>query len=258
MTGTVVVEVHNAVGWLTISNPARRNALSTGMMRSLADALRQFDADSTVNVIVMRGEGTVAFASGADISEFEAQQNNGEIKKQADEIVTDLFATMRSLSTPLIAMICGHCIGAGMAIALGADIRICAENSNFAIPAARLGIGYPIALSHALVQVAGPGRAAELLFTGRMSSAGEALQSGIVNRVVPLDTLEATTQELAEVIAANAPLSVRAAKAAIRSAAAPHLTETAEALIAACVDSADAREGQRAFLEKRRARFQGL
>jgi enoyl-CoA hydratase len=258
MTGTVNVDVQGAIGWATISNPEQRNALSTAMMSLLDDGLHRLDADPDVRVIVLRGEGSAAFAAGADISEFHGQQNNGEVKQLADAIVGKLFARLELLSTPLVAMIHGYCLGAGMAIALGADIRICSADSTFAIPAARLGIGYPIALTRALVRTAGPAHAAEVLFTGRRLSAGEALQAGIVNRVVSSETLSTTVLELAETIATNAPLSVRAAKAAIRSVDAPERLAAAEAYVSACVDSSDAREGQRAFMDKRRPQFQGM
>jgi enoyl-CoA hydratase/carnithine racemase len=258
VTGTVGVDVRGAIGWLTISNPARHNALSTTMMTLLDDGLRGLDADPAVRVIVLRGEGTAAFAAGADISEFDVQQNSSAARQRADEIVARLSSCLQSLATPLVAMIQGNCLGAGMAIALGADIRICSEDSKFAIPAARLGIGYPVALTRSLVFSAGPGHAAEILFTGRRFSAREALTAGFVNQVVAPESLEARIVELTEMIAANSPLSVKAAKAAINAAQAPERLEAAEALALACVDSADATEGQRAFMEKRRPQFQGF
>ncbi len=257
MTGSVHADTADAAGWVTISNPARRNALSVSMMGQLDEALRSLDADPAVRAIVLRGEGTAAFAAGADISEFEARQDSDEARELADKTVASLFDCLEALSTPLIAMIHGYCFGAGVAIALGADIRIAAEDSRFAIPAARLGIGYPVSLTHALQRAVGPGYAAEILFTGRAISSIEALGSGLVNRLLPAGTLEQATRELAATIAANAPLSVRAAKAALRAAHAPGRLAAAEALTAACASSADAREGHRAFLEKRPPRFQG-
>jgi len=254
--GRVQVETDGAVSWVTIDNPAKRNALSVSMMNELGARLARLDADPAVHVIALRGAGTDAFAAGADISEFEAQRGSADAG-QSDRIVTSLFGALATAVTPVIAMIHGYCIGGGMAIALGADIRIAADNSRFAIPAARLGVGYPLPLAHALVGAAGPGMAAEILFTGRMLSADEALRAGLVNRLLPADELEGATRELAAVIAANAPLSVRAAKASIGAFASAERRPVAESFIADCGKSADAREGQRAFMEKRRPSFTG-
>ncbi|WP_286259885.1 enoyl-CoA hydratase-related protein [Streptomyces graminofaciens] len=255
--GTVHGKAEDSVGWVTISNPGRRNALSISMMGQLDEILRRLDDDPTVRVIVLRGEGRVAFAAGADISEFEAQQTSAVTRSLAEKTEASLFGGLATLSTPLIAMIHGHCLGAGVAVALGADIRIAADDSRFAIPAARLGIGYPVTLTHALVHAVGPGYAAEILFTGRPLAAAEALHAGLVNRVLPAGELEEATRALAAAIAANAPLTVRAAKAAIKSAVDATRREDAEALVAACAESDDVREGQRAFMQKRRPEFSG-
>jgi enoyl-CoA hydratase/carnithine racemase len=257
MTGAILASAADSIGWITISNPARRNAVSVTMMGALGETLCGLDADPAVRVLVVRGEGTLAFAAGADISEFESRQDSDEAQLAADKAVAQLFASLESLSKPLIAMIHGYCFGAGVAIALGADIRLAADDSRFAIPAAKLGIGYPVALTQALVRTTGPGLAAEILLTGRALRADEAFQARLVNRLLPADRLEDATRELASGIAANAPLSLRAAKAAIRSAGSPDRLETAEALVGACLYSQDAREGQRAFMEKRPPRFQG-
>ncbi|MPY55681.1 enoyl-CoA hydratase-related protein [Streptomyces spongiae] len=255
--GTVHGKVEDSVGWVTISNPGRRNALSISMMGQLDEILRRLDDDPAVRVIVLRGEGRVAFAAGADISEFEAQQAGAAARSLAEKTEASLFGGLATLSTPLIAMIHGHCLGAGVAVALGADIRIAADNSRFAVPAARLGIGYPVALTQVLVHAVGPAHAAEILFAGCALAAPEALRAGLVNRVLPVEQLEETTRALAATIAANAPLTVRAAKAAIRAAADSTRWDDAEALVALCAESEDAREGRRAFMEKRPPKFLG-
>jgi enoyl-CoA hydratase len=144
-----------------------------------------------------------------------------------------------------------------MAIATCVDIRICADTSEFAIPAARLGIGYPVSLTHSLVRIMGAGQSSELLFTGRRYSAEEALMAGFANRVVPAAALEQATLAIAKTIASNAPLSVRAAKAAIRSTHSPKYVNAAESLVSSCAESTDSREGQNAFMEKRRPQFMG-
>lgn len=256
--GAVQAKVHDGVASIVISNPARRNALSVPMMAELGQTLRRIDDDPEVAVAVVRGEGET-FVAGADISEFDAQQNSAEARRKADEAVAVMFGAIGDLSKPLIAMIQGYCIGAGTAVALGADIRIAAAGSRFAIPAARLGIGYPLPEVHTLVSTVGPARAAEILFTGNQFSADQALAAGLVNRVVYPGELEVAVAGLARQIAENAPLSIRAAKAAIRASmiGTPGLRATAEKYISACAGSADAREGQRAFREKRSPRFTG-
>ena len=256
--GAVHTEVRDAIASIVISNPGRRNALSVSMMAELGKTLRRIDEDPEVAVAVVHGAGET-FVAGADISEFEAQQNSAGARRKADEAVAVMFSALRDLSKPLVAMIRGYCIGAGMAVALGADIRIADAGSRFAIPAARLGIGYPRPQVHALVSAVGPARAAEILFTGNQFSADEALATGLVSRVVDPGELEPAVVKLARQIAENAPLSIRAAKAAIHASVigTPELRAIAEKRISACTDSADAREGQRAFLEKRSPRFSG-
>lgn len=256
-TGDITVDIAKGVGWVTMKNPSKRNALSTNMLALLDEALRRLDKESAVKVIVLRGEGTDAFAAGADISEFEGQQRSADAREASDSTVTRLFAGIEALSTPLVAMIYGYCLGAGVAVALGADIRIAARGARFAIPATRLGIGYPVSLTHALVHTVGQAHAADLLFTGRAISSEEALKFGLVNRVVPVADLVDEVHRVASDIAANAPISVNAAKVAIRSFASPELRQEAEALVLACADSMDAVEGQQAFMQKRRARFVG-
>jgi enoyl-CoA hydratase len=255
--GRVRTETDAAVAWVTIDNQAKRNALSVSMMNALGESVARLDADPSVRVIVLRGAGTGAFAAGADISEFEGQQSDAGGRQSSDLVMTSLFGALAAAETPVIAMIHGYCLGAGVALALAADIRIAADDSRFSIPAARLGVGYPLALAHALVGVTGPGMAAEILFTGRLLSAGEALRTGLVGRLLPAGELDGATRELAATIAANAPLSIRAAKASIGAFASPQRRPVAEAFIADCGKSADAREGQRAFMDKRRPGFTG-
>jgi enoyl-CoA hydratase/carnithine racemase len=163
-------------------------------------------------------------------------------------------------SKPTIAMIRGYCIGGGLAVALTCDLRLCSAESRFAIPAARLGLGYGFAGVKALIDVVGPAIAKEILFTARQLSAGEALRVGLVNRVAPAAELEPLVREYAAMIGANAPLTLRAAKLAAREALRDpdrrRLAEV-EAAVAACFDSADFKEGRTAFMEKRAPQFRG-
>ncbi|MEV7978541.1 enoyl-CoA hydratase-related protein [Streptomyces sp. NPDC086519] len=258
-------EVRDAVATVEISNPARHNALSVAMMNDLAAALRAVDNDPEVRVVVLRGAGTKAFASGADISEFPGHQDV-DVRQAAEDAATALFTELSALSVPVIARIHGYCLGAGMALALGADIRCVDTRGVLAIPAARLGVGYPFEQTAALVQTVGPATAADLLFTGRRLAAQEAHATGLVDRVAEPEELEGVVGELAATIAANAPLSVRAAKATVRAvrrlsegdqAAGDAARQLAAQAVARCRTSQDLLEGARAFLEKRPPHFTG-
>lgn len=261
-TGTdkLLVEVTGSVATVTFNNPAKRNALSADMRAALPGLLTALNADSGVRVIVVTGAGDKAFASGADISEFGAQRTSPADRTAYDRGQAALLDAWAGLDKPVIAMIRGFCMGGGLLTALQADIRIAAEGSQFGIPAARLGLGYGFSGVTALSNLVGPAWTAEILFSARRFSAAEALQMGLVNRVVPADGLHDAVQSLAGSIAQNAPLTVAAAKAAIRAAGQPaerrDLARVA-AMVEACFRSADYLEGQRAFAEKRPPTFTG-
>ncbi len=245
------------VGWIVFDNPQRHNALTPPMAAALDRIGAELDTDDEVRCVVVRGSGTRAFMSGADIGRL------GDFRSENTERAPDDVASgLRRISKPVIAMIHGWCLGGGLLMALAADVRIAAEDARFGIPAARLGIGYPLEAVRTLVRIVGPANAAQLLLTGAHITAGEALQMGLVNHVVEPENLERRTSEMATAIAANAPLSVRAAKSTIRAVAGGHHPqgdEEAEAkrLIAACLASEDFAEGRQAFVEKRAPRFSG-
>ena len=249
------------VGWMIFNNPERRNAVSLEMWRAIPDVLAAFEADPEVRVIVFTGAGERAFVAGADISQFEAERNDAAAEARYSSASAAANAAMAGLSKPSIAMIRGYCIGGGLAVALTCDLRICTEESRFAIPAARLGLGYGFGGVKALIDVVGPSIAKEILFTARQFSAEEALRVGLVNRVAPAAELEALVREYAAMIGANAPLTLRAAKLAAREAVRDpdkrRLSEV-EAAVAACFDSADFKEGRTAFMEKRPPKFRGV
>ncbi|MBO4256352.1 enoyl-CoA hydratase-related protein [Streptomyces griseorubiginosus] len=264
-TPAICTDVRNAVATVEIVNPARHNALSVAMMTELTVALRAMDEDPAVRVVILRGAGEKAFVSGADITEFPDQQDQ-TARQAADEAATTLFAQLAALSVPVIARIHGYCLGAGMALALGADLRCADTRGVLSIPAARLGVGYPPEQTAALVQTVGPAAASDLLFTGRRLAAAEALAMGLVDRVVEPAELGKVVDELAAAIAANAPLSVRAAKASIRavrrlsrddSTSGDAAHRLAIAAVARCSTSQDLKEGALAFLEKRPPHFTG-
>ena len=261
-TGTdkLRVEVDGGIGLLTFDDPATRNSLSAEVRAALPAALDALGADEGVRVVVVTGAGGQAFVSGANIAEFAEQRTTPEARRAYDGAAADAARAWANLDKPIIAMIRGYCIGGGLITALQADIRIASDDSRFGIPAARLGLGYGMGGVQALLEMVGPAQAAEMLFSARRLTAAEALQAGLVNRVVPAADLEGEVMALAQDIAANAPLTVRACKAALREARRnPGKRDVARVaeLVEACFLSDDYREGQRAFLEKRSPRFAG-
>ncbi|MGH7779904.1 MAG: enoyl-CoA hydratase [Candidatus Binataceae bacterium] len=247
------------IGWLIFNNPERRNAVSTEMWEAIPRVLSGFEADPDVRVVVMTGAGEKAFVSGADISQFEDQRANREANERYSSRSGAGTAALASLKKPSIAMIRGFCLGGGLAVALSCDLRICSDDARFGIPAARLGLGYGFEGVRRLVDIVGPAYTNEILFTGRQFDAQEALRMGLVNRVVAAAELEETLRGYARTIGENAPLTIRAAKMAVREALkdpARRKLEALEGAVAACFESTDYAEG-RAFMEKRKPKFLG-
>jgi len=256
----LVAEKDGAIGWLVFDNQAKLNALTFEMWTGLPPALAAFARDAEVRVIVLRGAGDKAFVSGADISQFETKRGDAAGVAAYAAAVENASTALAQAEKPTIAMIRGYCIGGGLAVALNCDIRIAAEGARFAIPAAKLGLGYPYGGVKQLVDIVGPAFAKEIFFTARQFGAAEAEAMHLVNRLVAGDALEATVRDLAARIGANAPLTIRAAKLAIEAAlgdAPDKDIAAAEAAIAACSESADYTEGRRAFVEKRKPMFRG-
>lgn len=259
-TEKILAEVDGHIGWLTFNQPERRNAMSMEMWQGMGDALEGFQNDPAVRVVIMRGAGGKAFVSGADISEFDQHRASAEQKKAYAATTDRGNRWLRKFDKPLIAMIHGFCIGGGLAIASSADVRIATPGSTFGIPAAKLGLGYDFGGIATLARLVGPSVARDILFSARFLPAEEALRVGLINRIVAEDELEPEVRRYAELIAANAPLTVRAAKAALREwerDPADRDIGRVQALVDACFDSEDYKEGRRAFAEKRKPEFLG-
>lgn len=259
MPGRVRFEREGTLAWIVFDQPERRNAISAQMWAEIPEAAARADADPEVRCVVLRGAGEEAFVSGADISEFESARS-GVGAGDYDQANARAFAALARIRCPVLAMIHGYCVGGGAALSLTADLRYGADDAVFAIPAARLGLGYTPVGIQALVNVVGLPAAKEIFFTARRFRAEEALRIGLLNQVVAKAELEAHVRKVAEAIAENAPLTLRAAKLAFGELAKPESQRDPAAVgeaIRACYESEDYREGVRAFLEKRRPRFQG-
>jgi enoyl-CoA hydratase/carnithine racemase len=260
MAGSIRAEKDGAIGWLVLDNPARLNALDSAMWRAIPPAVAQFDADTDVRVIVLRGEGDKAFAVGMDISEFETARTTPEQVAAFDRLIDEALHALQNSPKPVIAMIRGFCMGGGVEISLACDLRYCSDDVQMAIPAARLGLGYGIDGTKRLVETVGHANAREIFFTGRRYNAAEAFSIGLVHRIVPAAELEAFVRKTAEGMAENAPLTLAASKILIeefvRPSGEPDLARGLAA-IERCALSEDYQEGRKAFMEKRKPRFRG-
>ncbi len=256
---SLIADVSEGVATLTFNRPGKHNAINHDMWRGIGTAMRAFEADDEVLVIVVSGAGGRAFSAGADISEFESQRNQ-ETLDAYNRAAADSYGALRDSAKPTIARIDGYCIGGGLGVALGCDLRIASDRSRFGIPAARLGLGYEYEGLKELVDLVGPSGAKEIMFTARRFDAREAAALGLLNRVVAPEELDAVVQEYATRIAANAPLTVRASKRIVAEALKdPERRDLAlcARLVAECYASEDYVEGRRAFMEKREPRFRG-
>lgn len=259
MSGEVRIERDGAIARLVFDHEEKRNAITVDMWRAIPAAARELSEDENVRVVVMRGAGVEAFVSGADISEFE-RTRTGDAGRDYDAMTARAFTALSSLDKPLIAAIHGYCIGGGAAIALTADLRFAADGARFAVPPARLGLGYHTAGIRALIRTVGVPSTADLLFTARRVRAEEARHIGLVNEVFTKDVLDEAVDQIAHSIADNAPLTIRSAKITLRELAKPETDRDLDRIresIERCYQSEDFKEGVRAFLEKRKPKFRG-
>lgn len=254
LTDKMIMEKRGPVGVMTFNNPKRFNAVSMEMWEGVTQILADFAQDDAIRVVIVTGAGGKAFVSGADISKFEDERSSQEAVEKYAVAVDAAYNGLHKFSKPTIAMINGYCIGGGLGVAVSCDMRICTDNSRFAVPAAKLGLGYGYEHIRKLTDLVGPSFAKEIFFTARQFNAEEAKSMGLVNRVVSGAMLKPYVDNYAETIAANAPLTIAQVKHTVgeivKDPDERDLEKCAE-LVKKCFDSEDYEEGRKAFMEKR-------
>jgi len=256
----LITQRTGAVATVLFSNPAKLNAVTFDMWSAVPATLAALDADPAVRVVVIAGDGDKAFISGADISQFEKLRGTAEAQAEYNKAVEKAYLAPMHCSKPVIARIRGICIGGGLGFAAACDLRICADDAVFRMPAARLGLGYSPTGVRRFMNVIGAANTSDIFFTARKFDAQEALRMGFVSRVAPAAQLEQAVAETCGMIAENAPLTVAAAKFAVQQAlkdAAERDMATAVKMVQTCFASADHQEGRKAFMEKRKPSFTG-
>ena len=259
-TDKLIARKEAGVGIVTFNNPTRHNAVSLDMWEATTRALKAFAADSEVRVVVLTGAGGKAFVSGADISKFASERASLAATRAYDVTTAAAFNSIHEFPKPTIAMIRGYCIGGGLGVASCCDLRICSDDSKFAVPAAKLGLGYGYAGLKRLIDIVGPSFAKEIFYTARQFDAQEAHAMGLVNRVVAAAELDAYVKSITDMICANAPLTIKAAKFAIGEILKDESKRDVarvDKMIEACFASSDYVEGRTAFMEKRKPAFKG-
>ena len=259
-TDKMLARKEGGVGILTFNNPERHNAVSLEMWEATKRILDGFAADDDIRVVVLTGAGGKAFVSGADISKFASERATLEASRAYNVKSDAAYASVADFPKPTIAMIRGYCIGGGVGLAVCCDLRICSDNSRFAVPAAKLGLGYGYSGLKRLVDIVGASFAKEIFYTARQFDAQEASAMGLVNRVVPAGELEAYVKSITDMICANAPLTIKAVKFTVgemlKDESKRNLARSVE-LVEQCFASRDYTEGRTAFMEKRKPVFTG-
>jgi enoyl-CoA hydratase/carnithine racemase len=255
---TLLLDVADGVGTVTLNRPEARNALNPTVVRELAEALARLDADPDARVVVLRGAGERAFCAGADLKGMFGTPSILAAREQYAGVAR-VLETIPRLRTPVIAQVHGYALAGGCGLAAACDVVIAAEDAVFGLPEIKVGL-LPLMVLAPILRAASPKRVLELVLTGREIPAREALEIGLVTRVVPPVELEATVARVARGLAALSPVMVALGKEAFyRALELPHAQALAQLrdLLTIVASSEDAREGITAFREKRPPRWQG-
>jgi len=257
MSDEVLISTKGSIATVTLNRPSVHNALNVRTYERLPRIFKQIDEDPKIKVMILRGAGGKAFASGADITEFERERGNAAAAKVYNEKVANAEQTLEGMGKPTIAMIHGYCIGGGAGLALACDIRFADENARFAITPAKLGLVYSLESTRRLVELVGPSRSKWILMSGLPLGASRCLELGLFDEVFEKALLQDATVSLAETISTRAQVSVRAAKEMVRRVALGQVRDDAETIDIrnSSFDTEDFKEGVKSFLAKRAPNF---
>lgn len=256
----LIVRREGPIGRVVFSNPAKYNAMTVDMWLALPRVLAELEADRSIRLVVLEGEGSKAFVSGADISQFESQRTDAETQARYNRAVEEAYSAPVRCTKPVIAKIRGICMGGGLGLAAACDMRFASDDARFRMPAGRLGLGYSAVGVRRFLNVLGPQNTFDIFFSARIFGAADALQMGFLSRVESGDRLDTVVDEWCTAVAGNAPLTLSALKQTVGQLMldrADRDMAAVEAAIARCYASADYREGARAFMEKRPPVFRG-
>tara|TARA_Y100001970_G_scaffold294368_1_gene451860 strand:+ start:49541 stop:50347 length:807 start_codon:yes stop_codon:yes gene_type:complete len=259
-TEKLKASIDGPIALITFNKPSKHNAICTEMWRSLSRTIEIFENNHEVRVIILKGAGNRSFVSGADISEFENTRTGPEAVASYDQLSEGATDQVYECNKPTIAMINGYCMGGGLGIAVACDLRIASNKSLFSIPAAKLGLGYRAKSLSRLINLVGPSFAREIMITANKFDGNNALQMGLINRLLPEEELMSYTLDCAKNISINAPLTIFAARQAIKSFVdqnSPKNLSYLDELVNNCFSSNDYNEGRDAFRNKKEPKFQG-